>query len=78
MEIVEIHWVDSWVRGGWDSRESYSETQVGNITRVGFLLHQDEDKIILVQSVGKDPEQVSDCIVIPKGCVLSWKRLLAS
>ena len=65
---VEIEWVDSLdVSDGWETIEHYIEEGAMIIcTSVGYLIHEDEDIMILAMSHDPSNEHVGHGMTIPK------------
>lgn len=73
---VAVEWLDSVVLSyGWAEPEHYARaasTEGGmEHNTVGYLMHVDEDKIILVLNYSKARGHVCQAVVIPKVAVLS-------
>lgn len=72
--IVHINWIDSGGDGRWLSREDViNQGGLAHCESVGFLIHEDEDKIMIAGSVNKTPpnNDVHAYLAIPKVAVLS-------
>ena len=69
-KAVEVSWSDIAARGGWhDKEDTMAKAQVMDCSSVGYLIHRDETKLVLVQSHspeqhGKD-ELWADSLTIP-------------
>src|SRR5580698_2759041 len=74
MKYKIITWVDS-SRGcqEWTLKEDYEEiNKPQEITSIGFVLHENESCITLVQNIssqGSEYEQYCHSITIPKRCI---------
>jgi hypothetical protein len=77
---VEVTWVDTQAKGGWRTPEverERSETMLA--TSVGYLLHRDKGRIVLVQSHSPETEHgeelVADSLTIPASAVQKVRPL---
>ena len=63
-----VNWVDSFNRSyGWNE---VIETDMPRILTVGFVLYEDDEKIIMSHSVGGETHDVHfDLFTIPKICI---------
>lgn len=86
MDYVLVGWRDSNTFGGWRNARLQKELvteETLDCASVGFLLVDEEDRIVLAQSLsftGKEVSiakilSVSECLAIPKGCVVSINKL---
>jgi hypothetical protein len=75
--IVVVEWVDSTSFGGWrhhdEAMEIIATPDRLNITSVGYLFHECEHHVTLVQSSGHS--QVGEGITIPRSAITSMKRI---
>ena len=73
-KIVEIEWADSYGGGGtWVQRDEALGLEPSHILSVGYLIHRDKTKVIILQSITDVGDLVMGALVIPKGCVQSIK-----
>jgi hypothetical protein len=63
MKLVIIHWVDIESSIGWS--EDPSELEPPQFSTVGWLLHQDETKVVISDTF----EVPGTCTVFPMGCI---------
>jgi len=75
MKIVEVEWVDSNILHGWQNE--INDCDVALCNEVGYLAHEDEDKVILARGISSFG-LLNSPIAIPKGCVKSIKELTAN
>jgi len=69
IEWIDIHSVgDSW-QGIEDVDLSFP-----HIKSVGFVVHEDEDRVLLVQTISTDEEIIGE-LVIPKSTIVGDKKL---
>jgi hypothetical protein len=75
--IVIVEWVDSTSFGGWrhheDAQEVIAPADRLNILSVGFLFHECDQHVTLVQNSGFN--QVGEGITIPRFSISSMKRI---
>ena len=81
-KIVEVEWVDSMMRGRWDSEAEYlkwAEEVEGQLHQsVGYVMRSTKLSIVLVQSISDYADGYrsrSDAVSIPRSAVLSVKEL---
>jgi hypothetical protein len=79
---IEVTWCDSVHDAGWTSEKEYlEETDAQMYHRTcGYFLKESPKRILIVQSMGdvansKGLKHVDACMMIPKSCVLSIKKL---
>ena len=77
MKPVEVIWTDIEYRGGWNSQKKMDKfiTEAKNRTvhQVGFLYEDDEEQIVLVDSIAGD--EFGTIHVIPRWCIKSIREL---
>ena len=73
-EAVWVRWVDSNGQHGWASQTDIGTLRPAHVLEVGFLLHEDDDCIVLSPTVkGRDEDGHSphrEPIAIPKFAIL--------
>ena len=69
MKLVAVKWEDIVVQNGWADLEELKDLLPHEVTSIGFVIYQDDDRIILVH--GLSATQGNPASVIPMGCVLS-------
>ncbi len=74
MKIVRVEWVDSAFAQGWMDIEQAKNHTISHCTSVGILVHQDDEKITIMQSLS-DKQDAGDGITIPK-CSIKRMRML--
>lgn len=74
MKIVVVEWVDSAFCQGWMSKERARGHQLSRICSIGILLHEDNEKITIVQDTSSD-DDVGDGITIPKVSITRIRQL---
>ena len=78
-DLLLIEWQDACSKDlGWINLEDYNPTEMkaeGLAITVGYLIEEDKESIHLVHTIGK----AKDCgilyMMIPKGCILSIKKI---
>ena len=74
MKIVEVTWVDSRMsEKSWHCEDEAKCWEVSNCRSVGFLLADDEEKIVLAMCWGD--ANVNGVLAIPKVCIKNVKEL---
>lgn len=76
MKVVHVNWVDAASLGGWRSLKAaneFVEGDLNSVDSVGLLMHEDDEKLVLIQTHGKN--EVMGLFEIPKGCVKSITTL---
>lgn len=69
--VVRVHWNDTATYSGWTSLDEIKaivEDKPVMIETVGWLIHQDEDQILVASSVSKF--KASEIIRIPSSCIV--------
>lgn len=74
MKMVLIEWVDSNILHGWITIEDAKRANIALSQSVGFLLWEDNEKVIIVFSKS-DSDSVLEVKAIPRGCIKSIKEL---
>lgn len=76
LPAVEVTWVDSAHRSGWERLENRRKYQDVAVCRsVGFLLDRTKKQLRLVQSVDRELESAAEGLSIPAKAVISVRRL---
>lgn len=73
-KIARITWVDSCAAQGWHNIRS-SEIGIGEVTSVGFIVHEDKKAVVLTTSVSPTNGHVLDALSIPRGAIVKIVRL---
>ncbi len=73
MKVVSVKWIDSRMDDCWQGAEEAKGFNPELACSVGFLLCEDEEKVVLVQTFGKD--NVQGLIAIPKVCIKDMKEM---
>lgn len=78
-EIVYLEWVDSGWRSGWMSREDAMDSKVYVCSTVGFMLTEDDNIVVVSQSIGKagGTDDVQAMLSIPKVAITRRIQLRA-
>lgn len=72
MKIVMVKWVDSNICHGWHG--DANDCDVARSDDVGYLVNEDDEKIILSRGVSQYG-LLNSPMAIPKGCIISIKEL---
>ena len=74
MRIVLVEWLDSRIYlGTWQEEDCAKEMPLSHCSSVGYLLHKDKDKMMLVTSCGNG--DVQGTLAIPVKAIKSVKVL---
>lgn len=86
MELTIVKWVDAVSEDSWEEIDEAKKLDLHEIFTVGFLLDQDDSKIIIASSWDKDREAVAQHIAIPLAWIIEmdtikvgrkWQKLLS-
>ena len=71
MKPVKIEWIDSCSSNtNWALLTEFEgDIEPIHITSYGIMIQETEDCITIAQNYGTDPEQVSNLMTIPRGCI---------
>jgi hypothetical protein len=71
--VVEVEWVDSMARTGWQRQATWRpEETVLTCRTVGWLHYQDDERVVLVQSY-MDSGSMDNALHIPRRAVLDLR-----
>ena len=74
LEVVEVHWLDAkTAAGGWEDNATMFPLEPMQCVSVGFVAAEDDQALVLVQTLGEDAMQGR--IVIPRGAVVKMRPL---
>jgi hypothetical protein len=84
--IVHVTWRDAQVAGpdyfdtpnGWIDRkglEEFIDNSSSIMATAGLLLAEQEDKIVIGQTIGRHPEVYSEVVSIPRGQIVEIARV---
>lgn len=81
MKIVEVEWLDSQMSSGWRHKDTIEEV-FGKTTclcaSIGYLVLEDEDKIMLAQNLGdwfEGDTQACNTMIIPRCSIKNIKEI---
>lgn len=75
-KLVEVEWIDSCSYHRWTDPDHLGEIAVPSDCRsIGYLLVNDKDRIVVVQSLDDDGGSASEAMAIPKVCVKKIRTL---
>lgn len=66
--LVDVRWTDSCSDGNWRYTSDIGE-ETTDITTVGYIVKDEENYIVIAQSLCKDPKLVCNTMAIPRGCI---------
>lgn len=72
-----IHWEDHFSQTGWSSYEETVEggQRVYAVRSVGFVVFEDDKKVVSVPTMSMVNQRVADAMIILKPCILSRKTI---
>lgn len=74
--LVLVRWIDSATVGSWRTLDEYKEIdRAPRISSVGWLLTENEEAVVLLQTLDAEQHKGTDTIIIPKGVILGITRL---
>ena len=72
MRIVKVNWTDSSIQHGWQA--DVNECFVALCDDVGYLVDEDDEKIILARGIS-NADFLNSPMAIPRGCIRSIKEM---
>ena len=72
--MVEVLWEDASTRGGLDDLDVYREHVPVKCLSIGYLLHHDKQRILLVHAQSED-DQANNAIAIPSVWIKAIRTL---
>ena len=75
MKIVEVEWMDTAQEGGWRTLEENAARLPDRIVSVGYLITDEDDRIVILQSRQIEGDLGADTTVIPRACVVGTHLL---
>jgi len=76
---VMIKWIDIVATdGGWrtyDEMIDWYETRQDTVVQIGFIVYEDDNKIVLTDSFFKENEVIGYCVCIPKYNIIELKKI---
>ena len=75
MKLVSVTWLDAVSCDSWESISDAQKLNPATMITLGFLLHDDDDKVVIAASYDQDNESVARTYAIPKSWVLSIKEI---
>lgn len=79
MQIIYVKWRDAYLHEGWHGQVAIDRikgTSVWVVDSLGWLIDQNEDRIIISQSVSNNGS-CSEILAIPVEAVVEWQLLAA-
>lgn len=80
MTLEEITWVDSaksWSAGWYDPNAIIDQVKSwhGKSTTVGYVIHEDERVVLLVQTLDNESDKIANVFLIYVPCILERRVL---
>ena len=73
--LVIVEWDDCMARSSWNDREEIEVLTSLRCISVGWQLKSDRKHLRLAASRCDNSDQFADITIIPRGCIVSHKRL---
>jgi len=71
MKIVKVSWIDSrGSRDRWVELEEIKKETICQCESIGFLVHEDNEKVVVMPHYGHDPKQGCGDMTIPKVSII--------
>jgi len=74
LDVLEVHWVDSWADSSWTS-SSEIDTDILPTISIGILSYESSDSIVLAISYDRDTDSWNPLISIPKSAIKKRKKI---
>ncbi len=75
MKVAYVVWCDAVSVDDWTEREEAETEYMHTIHSVGFVIRQDEERIILALNHDQNSDKVAQYIVIPRAWVKSYREI---
>ena len=75
MKLVSVTWLDAVSCDSWEPILDARNLKPARMVTIGFLLHEDDDKVVLSASYDEENQSVASTYAIPKSWVLSIKEI---
>jgi hypothetical protein len=71
MDLVKIEWIDAMSDDNtWQYIKELKEQKLRPVEFVGWIIHQDDDKVITVSSFDEDTQMGGGGTTIPRCCIV--------
>jgi hypothetical protein len=67
--LVKVTWIDATSSDPWTDLDGVLEYPPHEISSVGYLVSRTKEKIVLAANLDHVSNDVSCCMIIPKGCI---------
>jgi hypothetical protein len=75
LPILEVTWRDAAGEGGWRPAGELTAVDLDTVTSVGYLIHSNRRRLVLLQSRQASGEQGADTLAIPVSCIVRRRQL---
>ena len=76
MEMLRVEWWDAVASNGWESADdTKANVSLHKIETVGFLVHEDDDCLVLAGSRSWDDDETNNRMAIPKRWIINRETL---
>jgi hypothetical protein len=76
MDLVKIEWLDAMSDDNtWQDLKELKEQKLRPVECVGWILHQDQEKIITISSFDEESQMGGGGTTIPRSCIVRMIQL---
>jgi hypothetical protein len=76
MDLVKIEWIDAMSDDNtWQPIKELKEQKLRPVEFVGWILHQDQEKVITISSFDEESQTGGGGTTIPRSCIVRMIRL---
>ncbi len=76
MDLVKVDWLDAMSDDNtWQDIKELKEQKLRPVECVGWILHQDQEKVILISSFDDESKMGGGGTVIPRCCIIRMTEL---
>ena len=76
LDLVKIEWLDAMSDDNtWQNIKELKEQKLRPVEFVGWVLHQDHDKVITISSFDEELQMAGGGTTIPRSCIVRMIKL---
>ena len=76
MDLVKIEWIDAMSDDNtWQDLKELKEQKLRPVEFVGWVLHQDQEKVITISSFDEESQMGRGGTTIPRSCIVRMIQL---
>ena len=76
MDLVKIEWLDAMSDDNtWQEIKELKDQKLRPVELVGWILHQDDDKVITISSFDEESQMGGGGTTIPRCCIIRMLKL---